>query len=30
MRNDQRQIKDPEYKELIQYYKDKVKQMKTK
>jgi hypothetical protein len=28
MRNDQRQIKDPEYKELIQYYKDKVKQMK--
>ena len=28
MRNDQRQIKDHEYKELIQYYKDKVKQMK--
>ena len=28
MRNDERQIKDHEYKELIQYYKDKVKQMK--
>jgi len=28
MRNDQRQIKEPEYKELIAYYKEKVKQFR--